>query len=91
MMSPDLIPTPLEHFLAERVDDDMLLYHPGVSKTIRLNETASIIWKLCDGERTVGEISTLLAASFPDEEHRILEDVQAALQRFADEGAITLR
>lgn len=91
MMSPALIPTPREHFQTERVDDDILLYHPGVSKTIRLNETASIIWKLCDGERTIGEITTLIAASFPDDAHRILEDVQAALQRFADEGAITLR
>ena len=90
-MSRALIPTPIDHFLAERIDDDILLYHPGLSKSIRLNETASIIWHLCDDKRTIGQITTLLAASFPDEEHRILEDVEATLQRFAHEGAITFR
>jgi Coenzyme PQQ synthesis protein D (PqqD) len=91
MMSRDLIPTPIEHFLTERFDDDILLYHPGLTKTIQLNQTASIIWALCDGQRTIGEITTLLAASFPDEDHRILIDVEATLQRFASEGALMLR
>jgi len=59
----------------------------GITKSIRLNETASIIWDLCDGERTIAQIITLLAASFPDEADRILEDVEATLRRFTDEGA----
>ena len=52
MLSLDVIPTPVEHFLAERLDDDILLGHPGLAKTIRLNQTASLIWGLCDGQRT---------------------------------------
>jgi hypothetical protein len=91
MLSPDSIPTPIEHFLAERLDEDVLLYHPGRTKTIRLNQTASLIWTLCDGKRTIGQITALLAASFPDDQDRILNDVEAALQRFAGEGALTLR
>ena len=90
-MSSGVIPTPIEHFQAERLDDDVLLYHPELAKTIRLNHTASIIWSLCDGKRTIDQITTLLAASFPDDEGRILNDVEAALQRFATEGAVTLR
>jgi hypothetical protein len=91
MMSPDVIPAPVEHFAAEPLGDDILLYHPGRTTTIRLNQTASIIWTLCDGKRTIGQITALLAASFPGDEHRIQHDVEAALQGFAREGALTLR
>ncbi|NNE98745.1 MAG: PqqD family protein, partial [Pyrinomonadaceae bacterium] len=38
-------------------DSDTLIYDLKNNKAACLNETAAIIWKLCDGNRTVYEIS----------------------------------
>ena len=77
------------HFLLERLDGDILLYHPGLTKTIRLNETASAIWELCDGRHSVREIVELLGEAFPEAHPDVLADVEATVRRFADEGAVT--
>ena len=85
------IPTRAPDFLLEQLDDDVLLYHPGLTKTIRLNETAAALWKLCDGERSVGEIASMLVEAYPDDECQVAGDVEATLRVFAAEGAIELR
>jgi hypothetical protein len=87
-MTKERIPTRIPHFLLERLDEEVLLYHPGLTKTIQLNETASVIWELCDGQRSIREIAETLGQAFPDAAGEILEDVGTTLQRFADEGAV---
>ena len=39
----------------------------------------------------IGQMATLLSASFPDDAQRIRGDLDAALRHFAIEGALTLR
>lgn len=87
-MTADLVPTRVQGFLLERLDDEVLVYHPGLAKTIRLNETASIVWELCDGRRSAGEIAAILKDAYPDDRAHIHEDVERALRHFADEGAL---
>lgn len=82
------VPTQVQHFLLERLDEDILLYHPGMTKTIRLNETASLVWDLCDGTRSVREIAVLLSETCPEDAPQILEDIETTLRRFAEEGAV---
>lgn len=86
-MTATRIPARVDGFLLERMDDEVLLYHPRLAKTIRLNDTAAIVWELCDGARSAGEITTLLEEAYPDDQ-QIDEDVDAVLQRLADEGAL---
>ena len=90
-MALDSVPSRVEHFLLERLDDDLLLYHPGLTKMIHLNETASLIWELCNGRRSIREIVALLSEAFPEGGARVVEDVKVTLRRFSDVGAITLR
>lgn len=87
-MTPARIPRQVSQFRLERLDDDLLLYHPGLTKTVHLNETASLIWQLCDGVRSIEDIATMLQETFPDTAAEIAADVEAALSRLADEGAI---
>jgi hypothetical protein len=82
------VPTRVPDFLLERLDGELLLYHPGRTQTILLNETASIIWELCNGVRSEQEISALLVEAFPDAADSLARDVEATLCRFVDEGAI---
>ena len=42
----------------EAIDNELLLYHPAETKILYCNETASLIWQLCDGQRTLQEITS---------------------------------
>lgn len=82
------IPRQVSGFTLERLDDELLLYHPGLTRTVHLNETASLIWQLCDGRRSSQQITALLQESYPDGGAQIVEDVETALMRLARDGAI---
>jgi hypothetical protein len=53
-----------------------------------LNETASIIWRLCDGNRTTTEIVALLTDAFPEEAETIEQEVEATMRSFLEHEAI---
>jgi coenzyme PQQ biosynthesis protein PqqD len=74
----------------EAIEDEVLLFHPGQTRILYCNQTASLIWQLCDGERTVQEIIALLAQAYPDAASDIAQDIESTLQMLEDHGAITL-
>jgi hypothetical protein len=72
----------------EHLDSEILLYHPGRTRVLYLNETASLIWRLCDGSRTTAEIARLLEEAFPEQAGTIAEQVESTLRSFAEQGAM---
>lgn len=82
------VPRPRPDYRLEQMDDELLLYHPGETKTVYLNQTASLVWQLCNGERSTDEIMRLLQDSFPESSEQIEADVRAALAEFERHGAI---
>ena len=68
MFTNQSIPKPLEGYRVEEMDGELLLYHPQSTATIYMNQTAALVWQLCDGEREVAEIIAILTESFPDAE-----------------------
>lgn len=76
--------------ILEPIDDELLLFHPGQTKIIYCNATASLVWQLCDGQRTVQEIIELLQTAYPEARNKIVTDVQATLRQFAQQGALEL-
>jgi len=84
------IPLPNAQFRVENIDGETLLYHVGETRTVYLNDTASLIWNLCDGTRTIDDIVELLEESYPDAAGQIRPDVQSAVDNFVDNGAMTL-
>jgi hypothetical protein len=87
----DKIPSPKEDYRLEELDGELLLYHPATTATIYLNDTASLVWNLCNGERSVGEIMDVLKDSFPEAADSIPEDVEMTLREFVEHGAVELR
>jgi len=47
--------------LTEEVDDELLVYDEDRDLACRLNRTSAIVWRACDGERTVTDLLRLLA------------------------------
>ncbi len=84
------IPQRHPDFVLETFDGEVLLYTITDARAVYLNETAHLIWLLCEGRNTVGEIVAALAASFPEAKDAIREDVLAALRSLLGLGAVTI-
>ena len=89
-MEHDDKPRRVSGYLMETMDNELLLYHPAETQVMYCNQTASLIWQLCDGERTVQGIIDLLVEAYPEAAQDIAQDVQATLRQFADHGAVQL-
>lgn len=87
-MDRDSAPQQAPGVLAEEVDGELLLYRLGDHKAVHLNDTASLIWQLCDGSRDLEAMLSELRALFPDAGEELEADVQEALSFLLAEGAI---
>jgi len=72
----------------EELDGDLLLLHPSNQIILHTNQTAALVWRLCDGERSVAEIVALLGDAYPEASADIAADVPALLLELAEQGAI---
>lgn len=66
----------------EELDGELLLYHPTRTTIMYCNPTASLIWQLCDGERTVAQIVALLSTAYDQPAERMIDDVTTILEQF---------
>lgn len=87
-MNPFNKPIRKPEFRLELVDEDILLYDPTGEKILHFNQTATLIWQLCDGTRTVEDMIDLLQKAYPDAVDVINDDVQSTLQEFEEYGCI---
>lgn len=87
MMQKRPLPTP--GYAIEELDGELLLFHPSSETILHTNETGAMVWRLCDGERSVADILETLTAVYPDAASDIAQDVPELLTQFANQGAIT--
>lgn len=88
MFHSDAIPIPRKGFQLEELDGETLLYRHSLKKLIYLNESAALVWKLCDGKRTVREIVGLLADAYREAGDTVAVDVGDTLDGLVREGAL---
>jgi coenzyme PQQ biosynthesis protein PqqD len=89
-IDPARVPCRIPGYAAEQIDGELLLYHSGRTTVVYLNQTALMIWQLCDGRRSAADIADLLAAAFPGERAAIADDVVQALQHLVEQGVVAL-
>jgi hypothetical protein len=76
-----------EGLVVEELDGEVLVYDENNDVACRLNPTAALVWRSCDGERTVSDLVAVLAA-----EHGEIVDedmVMMALDTLAEHDLIT--
>lgn len=88
-MDRSAIPRPRSDYKLEELEGESMLYHNGQAKVLYLNDTASMLWKLCDGQRSVAEIEDLLRDAYPDAPE-LTRDVEAAFALFVGHGAVEI-
>lgn len=77
---------PPAHIIETDVRGTISLYDARAETVVVLNETASDIWRLCDGDQTVSEIVDLLAAAYGVEPVAIRDEVVETVANLTDEG-----
>ena len=88
-MNKDVTLTPPAGLHTELLDDELLLYHEKKTRVISLNSTASMIWTLCDGNRSLAMIQELLVDAYPDAASRVPDEMMEAIELFIREGALS--
>ena len=90
MIEPGSRPRRKPDYRLEMIDDELLLYHLDQTKILYCNQTASLIWNLCDGQITVEAITHMLQDAYPEAAEAIASDVHATLRQFLDHDSIIL-
>jgi pyrroloquinoline quinone biosynthesis protein D len=90
-MTTEPLPRRHERYTVEWMDNESLIYRSPSKMAIYLNETATVIWKLCDGTRTVKEIIDLLVEAFPDAASDVGADVKETIDELVRNGALQLK
>lgn len=77
-----------EDCLLEDMEGECLLYHPGTTTTLHLNQPSVLVWKLCDGEMTVDNIIDALQEAFPEQAEQIAGDVEDVIKDLSDKQVL---
>lgn len=88
MLPLTCIPRPRPGFRLEIMGDELLLFHPAQAKVYYCNPTASLIWRLCDGQRSLGVILDLLREAYPEAGAVVEPDVVETLEALRGHGAL---
>ena len=74
---------------AKDIGGETMLYSADAKAIHVLNPTARLIWELCNGEHTLGEIERAIRAGFSvPEEHDVAGDIQHTLELLASKGLL---
>ena len=72
----------------EEMDGEMVLFHPAKDIIIHANETAALVWQMCDGLNTVDQIVSILSDAYPEARAQIERDVPETVQKLRAQGAL---
>src|SRR5262249_11363548 len=74
--------------LQATLDDEILVYYPDGTTAFALNNTASVIWELCNGERRVADIVEILQEAYPEAAATMPQEVDEAILALLSCGVI---
>lgn len=72
-----------EDLIFRQIDDDFVVYDPVSDTTTLLNVSSAAVLDLCDGSRTLDDMTQDVAKAFQVEPDAVRVDVQSSLDDFA--------
>lgn len=76
---------------SEDTGHEVLVYLPGGDRTLYLNDSAAIVWRLCNGGLSGADIADLLEEAYPDAADTLRAEVAATLQDLLAQALIEIR
>lgn len=74
-----------------RVSDHLLLEIPNESKRLFLNASGKIIWELCDGNRSIDELASVLGQQFEVDIETMAEQIRQIVEQLNQIGFVECR
>jgi hypothetical protein len=85
MMQPSKHFKQLEGVLRQEVSGTVVLFNMESGRYYSLNDVGARAWELCDGTRSISDITGILAEEYDAPEATIQEDVANLLSELCDE------
>ena len=85
------VPVPVQSMTTVPVDDSLFVYDSANNRFFRLNSSAAVVYRCCDGSTSVAEIVALLADEFADSGADIQGDVEATVAELEELGLVAER
>lgn len=82
------LPTRKLNLVSRDLGGEMLLYNGHDGAVHVLNGTACLIWELCDGQHTRGDMEEAVRARFSTVDRDVRGDVDRLLQMLAAKGLL---
>jgi hypothetical protein len=86
----EAVPRRRAEYRLARIPCCYLLKDADGETVLKLNESSVLIWELCNGELTVGEMVQLLADTYPEAAEDMRKDVFRALDELNEEAVIQI-
>ncbi len=84
------VPVPRAGYHLAEMDGEGLLYSHEKTTVFYLNESAAVIWQLCDGQRTVEQIVDILKSAYPDRSHQLDAEICDMIRKFIAHNMLRL-
>jgi len=90
MLKGETIPKQVSGIQIETFGDGILVYKETVREAAYLNNSAAVIWAMCDGKNTVADIENTLEKAYPEGKDSIRQDINFTLGKLQQKDAIEL-
>ena len=81
---------PRSHILETEIDEEISLYDPRNEQVVVLNQTASDVWRLSDGECDLEEIVRLLSVAYGVAAEDIRGEVEDTVRSLQGQGLLEM-
>jgi Coenzyme PQQ synthesis protein D (PqqD) len=79
---PDYRPAKAAEVLELDMGDGVILYNHDSSLVHHLNPSAALLWRLCDGEASVGDLAGEIAEEYDLEPDTVLGEISGVIAEF---------
>lgn len=86
----DGIPHREPGYQLEMLDGESLLFDPSQGRVVHCNQMTVVLWHLCNGERTVHQVITLLTEAYPESGPQAADDILDTLSQLQEAHAIRI-
>ena len=91
MIAKTAIPQRNDTITEKILDDEIILYNNKTHTIHSLNQTAALLWALCDGQMTTMQMIEMLQDKYKGSKKAIENDVLKTLEEMKKNNLITFR
>lgn len=76
---------------SEDTGQEVLIYLPCGDRTLYLNDSAAIVWRLCNGDLSGEDIAGMLAEAYPEAADTIHDEIAGTLREMVAQRLVEAR